>query len=151
MDYDQSAFIAGYKVGRALKAWDVRRTPLKGVKQCTLQGFAVVWDSPYRLTITWTKDDDPDYDRGIVLAPNLFPLKVTATATNGAKLQYGVCTIAGYLPDIIHTGHNRVWYNDSTLPDGVIITDDTHSMRSFYIGEVFGPPVGTEFSVTIEW
>ena len=151
MGYDKSAFLAGYEAAKAFRRWKIPIALWKGVKQVYLYGpHTVTWNGPNSFTLAWSRISAEYYDVGIVLNPNLFPVRLTGTSTNGGMLQWGVCTANGKLPDIIRSGAERVNFSNG-IPNKSIVDDTTESMRSVFCGMVFSPPIGTEYTLTVEW
>ena len=146
---DKSAFLAGYEAAKAFRRWKIPIALWKGVKQVYLYGpYTVTWNGPNSFTLAWSMVEDGG-SAGIVLMPNLFPARLTGTSTNGGQLQWGVCTANGKLPDIIG-GMERVNFSNG-MPNKSIVDDTTETMRSVFCGIVFNPPIGTEYTLTVEW
>ena len=144
--YNKGAFLAGFKTAVELRGTRPRAKVFRGVRQITIrEPYTVEWNNDHSFTISWISSGTG----GVVLAPDLFPVTLTATVGAGGNLQWGRCTVEGTMPSIIGTGANRIEFHNS-VPNDETITDPSRCLNSVIFGEVF-TPAGVEMSVTVEW
>lgn len=149
IDIDKGAFLLGFETGRRLRSQPGART-LPMFKQVFLpENYEISYGSN-SVTLRWVRDGVGA--RGVVLVPGLSQVTVTGSVDReGAMLQYGTCNQYGVLPNIIHTGQNRLTYDNGEPVDEVLTIADPTNMDCFFIGDVFNAVPGDVVVVQISW
>lgn len=149
--YDKASFLAGFAVGRMLwRPPEVERHPPESrvFKQIyATRGYKITWTGRRSCILEWVAGGNPPiYDEGVVFQPGLGQITLTGE-NNGYLWQWGTCNQYGVLPDIIHSGANRISYTNGTPND----TLQAAAPNTVFCGTAFGPPFGVVYKLTISW
>ena len=149
--YDKASFLAGLAVGRMLwRPPEVERHPPESrvFKQIyATRGYKITWTGRRGCILEWVAGGNPPiYDEGVVFQPGLGQITLTGE-NNGYLWQWGTCNQYGVLPDIIHSGANRISYTNGT-PNNTL---QAAAPNTVFCGTAFGPPFGVVYKLTISW